>query len=63
MQDNLSLCIVLAVADEHLPAAMYISCEFFDNSIKALRGVADLGKRKIVAIFHLSELTNPKSQV
>jgi hypothetical protein len=64
MQDKLTpLCIAPAVADEHLPAIMYISCEFFDNSIKALRGVADPGKRKIVADFQLSEPTNPKGKV
>lgn len=34
---------------------MYISCEYFDNSLKALRGIADPGKRKIIALFQLSE--------
>ncbi len=54
---------VPADVPEHLPAVMYISCEYFDNSIKALRGIVDPRKRKIVAHFQLSEPSSHEGQV
>ena len=56
---------VLASADVsgHLPAVFYISCEPFDNSLRALKGIADPSKRKIIAIFQLAKPSHPLGRV
>ncbi|KAL3133051.1 hypothetical protein ABBQ38_006957 [Trebouxia sp. C0009 RCD-2024] len=43
----------------HLAAEMYIACEYIDNSIKALKGIQDGGKRKIILIYQLAEPSHP----
>lgn len=56
---------IIAPADVsgHLPAVFYISCEYFDNSIKALKGIQDGSKRKIIAIFQLAKPSHPSGRV
>ena len=56
---------VIAPADVsgHLPGVFYISCEYFDNSLKALKGIQDVSKRKIIAIFQLAKPSHLSGRV
>lgn len=42
---------------------MYIACEYIDNSVKALKGIQDAGKRKIILIYQLAEPSHPLGRV
>ena len=47
----------------HLAAEMYIACEYVDNSMRALKGIQDVGKRKIILIYQLAEPSHPLGRV